>query len=571
MQKITEQARDILLGISAYKRPPMSASPYEELDSPEVVERRETIGGQLVLPPQSQTRWYLSDIETAERLADTGNLSLAGRLMAAARKDGQLAGVLSTRTGGLVRLPKRFRGDADVVAALELGHDDVRSVFDEMFPQSELSLLAADGLLLGIGVAELLPVANRDYPVLVRLDPQFLTYIWYENQWYYNSAVGRLRVTPGDGRWVLHVPGGRIAPWQAALWRAIGRAYVRKEHAAMHRDNWEAKLANPARVAVAPQGAAEPQKQAFFQQLMAWGVNTVFGVTPGYDVKLVESNGRGWESFNETIAQQNTEYVIAIAGQTVTTDGGAGFQNSDIHKTIRADLIKDTGDALAYTINTQGIPVFVAQRWGADAILQKPCAFEYDVTPPKDRNSEATALVQTANAIDTLTAALSGHGIQLDVPLLAARFAVPVVGDTNGDGKPDGAAAAAAAGKAPQLRVIQGGANAQDAAPEDGAGAAAGPVAADAATGSTEVAVAQQAAAGTPAQDSALNGAQVTSLLDIVKSVAAGELPRDAAVGIIKRAFLVSEAEAQELLGSVGQGFVPSSAASTAPASGEAA
>lgn len=436
LQTISEQARDILLGISTYGRPRKHAGQYD-LDSPEVVHLREQFGGQLVQPARSQTRWYLSDVESAERLADNGDMSAAGRLMLAARKDGQLAGVLSTRTGGLVRLPKRFRGDPDVVGALELGHNDVRSVFDEMFPPSELALLAADGLLLGVGVAELMPVEGRDHPVMVRLDPQYLRYQWYENQWYYNATVGRLPITPGDGRWILHLPGGRIAPWQTGLWRAVGRAFVRKEHAAMHRDNWEAKLANAARVAQAPQGATEPQKQAFWQQVMAWGVNTVFGITPGYEVKLIESNGRGWESFNETIAQQNTEYVIAIAGQTVTTDGGAGFQNSDIHKTIRADLIKDTGDGLSYTINTQGIPVFVANRWGPEAILSKPCAFEFDVTPPKDRNAEATALTQVATAITALDTALAAHGLELDVPQLASRFAVPIKGDADGDGQPD--------------------------------------------------------------------------------------------------------------------------------------
>lgn len=446
LQTIGEQARDILLGISTYKRARPSLGGSADLDDPQVIRLREDYGGQIVQPARSQTRWYLSDVESAERLADIGDLSAAGRLMSAARKDGHLAGVLSTRTGGLVRLPKRFRGDPDVVAALELGHNDVRSVFDEMFPPSELALLAADGLLLGVGVAELVPVDGRDHPVMMRLDPQFLQYQWFENQWYYNSTVGRLPITPGDGRWVLHVPGGRIAPWQTGLWRAIGRAYVRKEHAAMNRDNWERKLANPARVAMAPQGAAEPQKQAFWQQVMAWGVNTVFGVTPGYEVKLIESNGRGWESFNETISQQNTEYVIAIAGQTVTTDGGAGFQNSDIHKTIRADLIKDTGDGLAYTINTQGIPVFVATRWGLDAILSKPCAFEFDVTPPKDRNQEATALTGIATAIVSLGEALVPYGITLDVAQLASRFAVPVLGDGDGDGKPDQGT--------PQLRLV---------------------------------------------------------------------------------------------------------------------
>lgn len=410
-----------------------------DIDAPHVVQLREMFGGQLSMLPQSKTRWYLSDVEAAERMADVGNLSLAAQLMQAARKDGHLSGLLSTRTDGLVGLPRRFRGDAEVVAALELGHQDVRSVFDEMFPPAELALLAADGDMLGVGVAELVPVAGRDFPVMVRLDPQFLQYQWFDNTWYYNAVVGRLAITPGDGRWILHTPGGRVAPWQSGLWRAIGQAWVRKTHAQMHRDNWESKLANPARVAMAPQGAAEPQKQAFFRQVMAWGINTVFGMTPGYEVKLLESNGRGWESFNKTIEEQNSEFTIAIAGQTVTTDGGAGFQNSDIHKTIRADLIKATGDSLAYTINTQGIPAFVLRRWGEAAVLGKPCAFEYDVTPPKDRNSEASALTQVATAITTLTEALAAHGLALDVPQLAGRFAIPVLGDTNGDGRPDGA------------------------------------------------------------------------------------------------------------------------------------
>lgn len=427
-----------LLGVSAYTAPPAQSS--LDLDSDSVEAVRRAMGGQLATLPTSQTRWYLNDLETAERLADNGDMSMAARLMRSARKDGILAGVLSTRTGGLVRLPKRFRGAPEIVSRLELGHQFVRSVFDEMLPPTELALLAADGLLLGVGVGELVPVEGRDYPVLVRLDPEFLRYRWVENRWYYNSVAGQIPITPGDGQWVLHTPGGRQAPWSNGLWRAVGRAYIRKEHAILHKDNWEAKLANPARVAVAPQGASEPQKDSWFRAVMAWGVNTVFGMTPGYDVKLLESNGRGWESFDKTIEAQNTEMVIAVAGQTVTTDGGAGFQNSDIHKSIRADLIKDTADGLAYTLNTQALPAYIVEHFGLEA-LEEPAVVEWDVTPPKDRNSEALSLQTTATAISTLTEALAAHGRQLDVAQLCARFAVPVLGDADGDGNPESGAA----------------------------------------------------------------------------------------------------------------------------------
>jgi phage gp29-like protein len=170
---------------------------------------------------------------------------------------------------------------------------------------------------------------------------------------------------------------------------------------------------------------------------MAWGINTVFGLKPGYDVKLLESNGRGWECFNKTIAEQNQEFIIAVTGQTVTTDGGAGFANADIHKSIRADLIESTGDSLAYTLNTQGIPAFVAKRWGTDAVLSMGTVMRWDVTPPKDRAADAQSLVTTAGAITQLTEALASHGRVLDIDALCSRFGVPVQGDGNGDGKPD--------------------------------------------------------------------------------------------------------------------------------------
>lgn len=521
-QQISDATRDVLLGISAYVRPKDQRLSQLSLDSPWVERMREIWGGQLTPPSPTQTRWYLSDLESAERMADNGDLRSAGKLMQAAKKDGRLIGVLSTRTGGLVRLPRKFRGDARVIADLEPRHDEARSLFDEMFPPTELAALAADGLLLGIGVGELVPVRGRDYPVMVRLDPQYLQYIWSENQWYYRSNVGLLPITPGDGRWVLHTPGGRVSPWQNGLWRAVGQAWIRKQHAALHKDNWEGKLANPARVAVAPQGAAEPQKQAVFQQLMAWGINTVFGLTPGYDVKLIESNGRGWESFNETIRQSNEEYVIAVAGQLVTTDGGSGFQNSDIHRTIRADLIKDTADGLAHTVNTQGLPAFVAARFGAAQILSMPVSLEWDVTPPKDRNSEAQSLVTVASAVTQLTDALRLSARAPDVAQLCDQFSVPLLADINMDGKRDTLALPADAGS-----------TAETSAP--------------AVTGEQS------------AQDSALNGAQIASLLEVVQAVAQGLIPRDAALAIIKRAFLVNEQTADELLGSVGQGFVPSS------------
>jgi len=55
----------------------------------------------------------------------------------------------------------------------------------------------------------------------------------------------------------------------------------------------------------------------------------------------------------------------------------------------------------------------------------------------------------------------------------------------------------------------------------------------------------------------ALNGAQVTALLEVVQSVVEGQLPRESAIAIIVAAFPVDQATADAMLGTVGTTFVP--------------
>lgn len=62
---------------------------------------------------------------------------------------------------------------------------------------------------------------------------------------------------------------------------------------------------------------------------------------------------------------------------------------------------------------------------------------------------------------------------------------------------------------------------------------------------------------GESVQETALNGAQVTSLLAIVTQVAEGTLPRQTAVEIIVSAFPIDRQQADRILGEVGRGFTP--------------
>jgi hypothetical protein len=428
---VRAQLRDrvaALLGVSAYQPQKQGYGP--ELDDRIVEEIREALGGQLQPVPTTKLRWYLADLERAQSQADAGDLMMAAQLHRAMRRDGVLAGLLGTRAGGLVRLPKRFYGDATIAEDLRAKNGS-RSVFDEMFPPSELTQLASDGTSIGIGVAELVPVEGRDYPVMIRLDPEYLRYRWTENRWYFSSVAGLLPITPGDGRWILHTPGARMSPWNAGLWPALGRSFINKEHAMLHRSNYSAKLANPARAAFAPPGASEPQRKNFIQKLIAWGVNTVFEMPPGWDVKIIESNGVGNEVFQKEIDTSDLEFMVAIAGQLVTTTGGTGFANADIHRRIREDLIKSDGDALAYTINTQGIPQYIVAKYGDAALDSRWTSVEWDTSTPKELEAEARTLLSVAQAIGQLAEVLRGVDRRLNIDELATRFAIPLAPAAN--------------------------------------------------------------------------------------------------------------------------------------------
>jgi hypothetical protein len=76
-------------------------------------------------------------------------------------------------------------------------------------------------------------------------------------------------------------------------------------------------------------------------------------------------------------------------------------------------------------------------------------------------------------------------------------------------------------------------------------------------TATTEADPAVVLPAGAPLAATALNGAQVTSALEIVSSVALGKLPRATAVSMLVEFFQLSTEAANRVLGAVGAGFKP--------------
>ena len=416
--KFLDRARG-LIGRSAFagKTTPIGVN----IDDAFVVKMREMLGGNLSVQPTTQLEWTLGEVDIASQSADLGDLSYAARLCRAVRRDSVVAGLQTTKSGGVIRLPKEWFGDDEVVDELT-NMDAGTPVFDLLCPPSELKAMSDDTDYFCISFGELVPVAGRPYPVLERKDPEHCVYMWQYDQWFFRSIAGLIPINPGDGRWVINYAGPRLAPWQNGLFHPVGRSWVRKDNMQALKDNWSFTLANAARVAFGPVGATEPQQRSWFRQIASWGINNAFFTPPGWDVKVVESNGRGWEGFDTAIKLANEDFMIALAGQLVSTTGGTGFSSEDLYAAIRYDLIQGTATPLAHTISTQVIPYYTWLTHPEK--LEHSPGFRFKVQRPADMKAEAAILTALGNGAKALLEVAKQAGYQLDVARVFGRFGI---------------------------------------------------------------------------------------------------------------------------------------------------
>ena len=397
------------------------------LDDSSFQERRQQIG-HLSLRPEIQLEWIMQQREDAIKSTVAGDLSGAALLSKIILTDPVFNGVFNTRVSGTCSLPRRFRGLPEHTAALELGHDSIRSVFDSMVDPTQLRLMLADYLMLGVSIGELIDVPGRDYPVLRRLDPQWLRYRWTDpggTGWYYNSVLGPVSVRPGDGRWVMMENGVSASPWERGLYLPNSQIYIQKFTCILESMNYERGLANPVIIASAPQGANDLDRGAWQEAWSNVGLNTVLTAPPGYTATAMQAGSVGFEAFQKTIARCNEEFIIAVAGNLVSTQGNSGFSSSNIYRDIKTDLIKDAARALEWVINSQILPQWVVKIYGVGALEQPPC-IEFDTEAPKSPVELAQAWTQLAAALPAITQALAAVGKELDIDEVIARFSLPI-------------------------------------------------------------------------------------------------------------------------------------------------
>lgn len=384
----------------------------------------------------SITGWTPTRVEQAREQADSGVMQEVADLCETMCRDARIKGVLSTRTHGLLGLPIEFDGGAPRARETLAGNSNGKNgEWFHMHDESEVAKLLRWGLLLGVGLAQRIPLPRvMGEPHRYRIEtwsPRWLTYYHYGSgaggsRWRVMTEDGQVDLVPGDGQWILFQPYGARRPWAEGHWQELAFPWLLKHFSMEDRANFSEVLGSPLWLGTTAHGGTQKQRDKFLAQMRGMGKNGKFVLPQGWDLQLREASaaGKSGDVFDQQIKFSNEEMTIALAGQLVTTEGTSGFSQGSVHEAIKQDLIRFDAERLSTCLYEQSLEPWALWNYGSRKSAPWP---KWQTEKPEDVTEKADGMQKLGDAIKSLDEAFKPHGLKTNAEALAAKYNVPVL------------------------------------------------------------------------------------------------------------------------------------------------
>jgi phage gp29-like protein len=385
---------------------------------------------------RSYQEWSPSLIRAAEVQADGGYMRLAADLTEWMLGDDRVKAVLDSRTDALLGLdlsfePGRGRRKGAAVKALEAGED-----WWSAYPETEIKLLHAWGLSLGVGLArqEWETKGDRLIPRLRIMNPRWLRWDWSTRSWKLtvvtetdsdsgsgvNASSHEIEITPGDGEWILYTPYGSSRPWVYGAYRALSRWVLLKKLAIGDWGFYSERQGMGTWIVTGADGS-ETQRKQISDDMQSLGRNAALALPAGFDMRLVESVARSQELFALQITTADNGIAVSLLGQNLTTqnDGGSLAATTQHGKT-GLGRTKADAETLSTTLHDQSLVWWSLYNFGTVDAAPWPA---WNTTPTEDDKSRAGMIQMVSQAVSAFVTA----GAPVDVPALLASFRIPTL------------------------------------------------------------------------------------------------------------------------------------------------
>lgn len=389
---------------------------------------REAAKAPLAMGYYRQSRvWGLGDDVCAKSLADGGNLRHVAELVEDMLSDGVISGTVQILSAGLIRLPLVINGP-DKIKEWLLGSKKVRaSAFWKMHPHDVLTRIVMWGILFGLGLGEYVEDPCTGERVLHFVEPHGLSWrkcaVTGQQILEYNVNGVPEAVTPGNGRWFVFAPWGIQRFWMYGKWRPCARAWIDKTSAQDQRSVHGNRVAMGITHLKTPEGKSRDADSQVLSDALAMPATPVIVTEDGYTLEHIQIGGAGYEQWSSSKKEADTDIVIALTGQTVTSGmTGTGFSTGDIHAQLAQVFVAEYAGALSLSIQRDGIEPTMECNYIDPGTVD----IEFDSTSPSERDAAGKAAAALGDGITKANAALLPEGKRVVVATLAAQSNIEI-------------------------------------------------------------------------------------------------------------------------------------------------
>jgi len=372
--------------------------------------------GAVHVEPSARTQSTIdpSYITSAEVMADSGHLWLAADIVEQMLSDDRITRCTEALSS-ITALPLRFSppdGETepeDYEPSVALDRDWWR-----FNTEAELGRIIAWGRILGVAIGHIDEwrvdeQSGRWLPILRAWSPRHLRLDAVDRHWWIKLAdYSEVRADDTESdRWVLHMPNGKSRPWSVAPWRWLARLWLLKRYAAADWARYserqgmgigtvtEAHPSGGAGDMVEELTAAERRKLA--DDIRQLGRGGVVVLPRGFDLRLVESQARSWETFRAQTDMADAAIAIALCGNNLTTEiRGGSYAAATVHADVEARVIRRVAESLSTDLREQQLRWYCTYNFGSASMAPWP---QWETRPPADRSARAETLVKVSTAL----------------------------------------------------------------------------------------------------------------------------------------------------------------------------
>jgi len=373
-------------------------------------------------------KWTVVVVLAALGAFENGDIGSAASLADAMLRDPQIAGDLSARVRKIASrsaLPfvveESDEGDGRRRAPVA---KRTAELWWHVHPESTIAAIERDSIMLGVAVGwiEWLRDATEWIPRLHHLPAHGLRFDDSDKTWRYSDGKGDEHiVTPGDGKWFLHLPHGPRS-WLMGAIRSLGIPFALDPIVLKAFTQFCQRHGLPVLVVDEPfsatdnvEGEGGDSDVAFYTKVQRGLAGGMLRApqpgdkeTPGWKARWLELQSKSYTAMADLITELRRRKSLALTGRDSEQNGSLGGDGELGSRQVSTEGLSSSTETLSTTLREHVWKPFSLFNYGDPRLAAWG---RWDTRPPTDLASRATTLKTASEAL----AALEAQGVDTDV------------------------------------------------------------------------------------------------------------------------------------------------------------